>query len=406
MTKYSIRGSDSTSRMAKNFVLEMSIFACNLVGGILVTRSVSLNDKSLLVMTSTIPSIYIALFVSRRVEYILRGYAIKKDSPFAINRFVLYIVCVAGLWVNSNFPLYILVIIALIAYFSSSNATSLASVYLNKGKLQYSTLRLLHVCVIQMGNILYVSFFREFTIVLIPCAYLTAEILLSLVLRIGYKSGSSSGSKQLNESRYQSFSSYLSTTLGANYELFLIAIISVFGGSDWLAYMAVALSITSPFHVLSIVLIPVVLSRNSSVLLNRFSKRFVFFGIIFVTFLFLGFSFSSLDSRIIELVFGPNYQYLAIDSQLLIFAGLFATFSRVIDSLLRKNFAYTSSSIINLMSFALFIGMMFHSQPSPTLNRNFLFICLFQFLVFILTVSFQSSLQSGFIRHKGEFNNG
>jgi hypothetical protein len=354
----------------KVFLCEISLFIVNLLGGVLVTRSVTLNEKSLLVIISTIPSLYIALFVAKKVEYILRG--VSKENHYKSREIDIFLlpICVFLISLNFKYPVYFLAIPLLISYFSSRNAISLARTYVERGRFRYSALRLFHVSIIQIGNLLYVLFLHDFSIMIIPFFYLLAELVLLLAIRNDTSSISEITPKPIRTSKYASFLSYFATTIGANYYLFLIVVVSIVVSGDWLAYISVALSIVSPFQVLSAFLIPAVLSNRSNIFRANVRWRNILAASTVAIIIYLIMRFSAFESRIVHTIFGESYQYLTYNTHLLLIGGLLTTAARIIDSFLRREYHYLYSAFVNLFSFFLFICMILTSKPSIDLNQN------------------------------------
>lgn len=372
----------------KVFLCEASLFIFNLFGGVLVTRSVTLNEKSLLVIISTIPSLYIALFIAKNVEYILRG--VSEDNNFKsrqINLLVLPL-CLILISLNFKYPVYLLAIPLLVSYFSSKNAISLARIYVERGRFRYSALRLFHVSIIQIGNLLYVFLLHNFSIMLIPFFYLLAEIVLLLVMRVDASSIFKINPKPIRTSKYANFLSYFATTIGANYYLFLIVVVSIVVSGDWLAYISVALSIISPFQVFSAYFIPAILSYRSNEFRANVRWRNILVATAVAVILYLIISFSAFESRIVLIFFGDGYQYLTYGTHLLLIGGLLTTAARIIDSFLRREFHYLYSAIVNLFSFFLFICMILISKPSVDLNRNIFAVFTIHFGIIAATFAF------------------
>jgi len=370
-----------SSSAAHIFFLEISIFFCNLAGGVLVTRSVSLDEKSLLVITSTIPSLYIALFVSKKTEYILKDSS-HQDNPHFGGRFlILSLIFFTLISLNSNYPPFFLVIPVAISYLSAKNAASLAKIYIEKGRYRYSVNRLFHVSIIQIGNLLYILLLKDFSIVLIPVFYFIAEMALFLIIGLQHIPYSRNVISSLPKSRYQNFLGYYATTIGANYELFLIAIVAIIVGGDWLACISVALSIISPFQVLPAVFVPAILSNRAYVGTDFFKAQRVMLFSLLLGFILAVFLASPLESKIIALIFGRNYIYLSVDPYFLLIGGLLASVSRMTDSFLRKNSRYFASTLVNSMSYLLFGMMITLSEPSVNINRNIFLIFLIHFVV-------------------------
>lgn len=372
----------------KVFLCEVSLFIFNLFGGVLVTRSVTLDEKSLLVIISTIPSLYIALFIAKNVEYILRG--VSEENNFKsrqINLLALPL-CMILISLNFKYPVYLLAIPLLVSYFSSRNAISLARIYVERGRFRYSALRLFHVSIIQIGNLLYVFLLHNFSIMLIPFFYLLAEIVLLLAMRIDASSSFEIAPKPIRTSKYTNFLSYIATTIGANYYLFLIVVVSIVINGDWLAYISVALSIISPFQVFSAYFVPAILSYRSSEFRANIRWRNILVVTAVAVILYLIIDFSAFESRIVLILFGDGYQYLTYDTHLLLIGGLLTAAARIIDSVLRREFHYLYSAIVNLFSFFLFICMILISRPSVDLNRNIFVVFAIHFGVIAATFAF------------------
>ena len=372
----------------KVFLCEVSLFIFNLLGGVLVTRSVTLNEKSLLVIISTIPSLYIALFIAKKVEYILRGVSEENHFKSREINFFLLPICLILISLNFKYPVYFLAIPLLVSYFSSRNAISLARIYVERGRFRYSALRLFHVSIIQIGNLLYVFLLNDFSIIIIPFFYLLAELVLLLAMRIDASSIFEITPKPLRTSKYENFLSYIATTLGANYYLFLIVVVSIVVSGDWLAYISVALSIVSPFQVLSAYFIPAILSNRSNEFRANARWRNIFVAFTVSIILYLIIRFSAFESRIVHIIFGDSYQYLTYDTHLLLIGGLLTTAARIIDSFLRREFHYLYSAIVNLFSFFLFICMILISKPSVDLNQNIFAVFTIHFGIIMVIFAF------------------
>lgn len=385
-------------------LLEICIFFCNLAGGLLVTRFVSLDEKALLVITSTIPSLYIALFISTKTEYILKGFSLQGHSRFSGKFLVLSLFFFILISLNSNYPVYLLLIPISISYLSAKNAISLAKIYIYKGRNRYSVNRLLHVSIIQIGNLLYIFLFNDISIVFIPIFYLIAEMILLMMIKFQHISNSSEVFALPPSSKYRSVLSYYATTIGANYELFLIAIVAMIVGADWLAYISVSLSIISPFQVLPAVFVPSILSHRDNPLTNFSRSHKIMLFTLFVFFVSIVFLASPLESKIIELIFGRNYLYLTFNPHFLLIGGLLASVSRVIDSFLRKNSQFSASTIVNFISYLLFGMMIVLSEPSVHINRNIFLIFLIHFVLlctFVVSGNLAQVQQNTRIKRRG-----
>lgn len=341
--------SNSIGKFKFAFILEIALFLINLIGGLVLTRQITLEYKSILVMCTVLPSLYVAINQSHKTEMIFTQviFGSKRGVDFALILIShLFFVVVLSIS-NYEFPYW--VAIFLLSTFSAQNSAKLASAYIRKGRTIYSALRLWHVSLVQLLNITYVTLFRDLTPIFLVGAYLGVEILLFMSLHGLLRKDNKIVPQNKRLDKVLPHHS-IAVVLGSNFEMVLLYLIAMFSEKSTLALFSVTLSIISPFFVFSAIGVPYMLSRSPS---QKTSERPIrlhsFFGLLAIfilTILLIGFIISDL----VLIVFGNSYAEISNSANLLLPSGICMVVSRLIDAELRKRFHHLTSFFCNCLS--------------------------------------------------------
>lgn len=363
-------------------LFELAIFFTNLLGGLVLTRHVSLEVKSVLVLSTVLPSLYVAINQSSRTESIFisthlyinsRRNFLAQIFSIAISIFVLFFL---------HYGIVFWVVLIPLCVFSAQNSSKLALVYVNKGPTIYSSLRLMHIFFIQLCNFTYIFLFVDWDPIYLVSSYLFIEFLLTLIVSRFFCANFGQLLKKENAGKIGPYFS-IAVIFGTNFEIILLYLVAIFSEHSTLALFSVSLSIISPFFVFSSLGVPLILSRTRgkpNAEEARASRALLACGSIFIlSCVYLG----TILSDLIIVVFGENYKELSISSYLLIPSGLAMVGSRLIDAELRKNYHHSTSLLCNILSLVGF-SILFSSKQLFAVNfcRFFFIGAILQFVIF------------------------
>jgi O-antigen/teichoic acid export membrane protein len=316
---------------------QLLLVAINTISSILVTRDLSIIDKSSQAYINILCGVGIIVLNQNAIEMRLMGLPSVKYAGVSWQTIVFIAI---GMFLLAELRADYSTWVLTAFYFSIAliNSSQLNEFYVLNGNLATQKVRLFYSSIL-LALLVFAHIVHLITLTSWILSFLVAEISLCFFLKSVRNIRVKFSSPRLSELfhfKHALQSKNLAAILANLIETLFVLILGILSEPEMIAYLSISLAIISVLTIPYVALQAPIISK-SDVLFVKVSRNYFFYpGLCFFVFLVIvQFTLINFYSSLVEFVFGPSYNALAENAHLIVIAGLCSLLSRTLNSIFR-----------------------------------------------------------------------
>lgn len=320
-----------------SIALQILLVAFNTLASIIVTRDLSIIEKSSQAYINLVCGIGVIIFNQSSIEIRLAGAQKVKYAGVNLQTIIYLLIGMFALdQLRTDYTTWILT--AFMFSLALLNSSRINEYYIEHGNLATQKIRLVYSSIL-LTIIFVAHILLTISVGIWILCFIISDICLFFFLKV------------IKGIRVETMSQNISSLINLSYifqtrklaaitaniiEIFFVIFLGILSSPELIAYLSVSLSIISVFTVPFVALQAPILS-NSDVLFAKLKRRSVLYlGIlILITVIMLQFTLKNFYARLTLFIYGPSYYLLAKNAYLIAIAGLCSLLSRTLNSIFR-----------------------------------------------------------------------